>query len=154
PITVTVGGTPSSIAAGSGAVWVGDALHATLTRVDPKLDKVVETLRPANPPQGLAISRGTLYVTAGPPSVAHRGGTLNVRAYPTDSIDPALAYDVGGSWAMLSMTNDGLLTYQRVGGTNGTRVVPDLASSLPTISDDGRTYSFQVRAGVRYSNGR
>jgi peptide/nickel transport system substrate-binding protein len=150
---VPVGGSPSSIAVGSRAVWVGDARHATLTRIDPKLDKAVETLRTADPPQGLAVSRGKLYVTVGPPSSAHRGGTLNVLEYPTDSIDAAVAYDQQGSWSILSMTNDGLVTYQRIGGTNGIRVVPDLATSLPAISDAGRTYTFQVRTGIHYSNG-
>src|SRR3954451_8996364 len=51
------------------------------------------------------------------------------------------------------MINDGLVTYQRGGGPNGIRVVPDLATSLPVVSDAGRTYTFQVRAGIHYSNG-
>jgi YVTN family beta-propeller protein len=151
--TVSVGGSPTSIAAGSGTVWLGDARNATLTRIDPKLDKPVATLRTLNPPQGLAISEGKLYVTVGPPPSAHRGGTLRLLTYSTDSIDPAQAYDQQGSWSMLSMTNDGLLTYQRVAGTNGLRVVPDLAASMPTVSDDGRTYTFQLQPGIRYSNG-
>jgi peptide/nickel transport system substrate-binding protein len=32
-------------------------------------------------------------------------------------------------------------------------VVPDLATTLPTPTDGGRTYTFQLRAGIRYSNG-
>jgi peptide/nickel transport system substrate-binding protein len=149
---VPVGGSPSAIAAGSGTVWVGDPRRATLTRIDPNLDKVVEVVRTTNPPQGLAISAGRLYATVRPPSSVHRGGTLTILEYPFGSIDPAVAYDPG-AWSMLSMTNDGLVTYQRVGGTNGIRIVPDLATSLPAISDAGKTYTFQVRAGIHYSNG-
>ena len=150
---VYVGGSPTSIAAGSRAVWVGDPRLATLTRIDPNRDKVVETLHTTNPPQGLAISAGRLYATVGPPLSAHRGGTLTVLTYPFDSIDPAVAYENQGSWSVLGMTNDGLVTYQRVGGTDGITIVPDLATSLPAISDAGRTYTFQVRRGIHYSNG-
>ena len=33
------------------------------------------------------------------------------------------------------------------------QLVPDLAESLPTESDGGRTYSFRLRKGIRYSTG-
>jgi peptide/nickel transport system substrate-binding protein len=51
------------------------------------------------------------------------------------------------------MTNDGLLTYSRAGGAESYKVVPDLASGLPTVSDGGLTYTFQLRKGIRYSTG-
>ena len=51
------------------------------------------------------------------------------------------------------ITNDGLVTYKRVGGSEGNRLVPDLAVSLPAPTDGGRTYTFQLRPGIRYSNG-
>jgi peptide/nickel transport system substrate-binding protein len=54
---------------------------------------------------------------------------------------------------MLSMTNDGLVTYRRVGGLSGSTLVPDLATSLPVPTDGGRTYTFELRRGVRYSTG-
>ena len=52
------------------------------------------------------------------------------------------------------MTNDGLLGWKRAGGQAGAELVPDLAVSLPSISDDRRTYIFQLRRGIRYSDGR
>ena len=52
------------------------------------------------------------------------------------------------------MTNDGLLTFQRVAGSDGGQLVPDLATSIPRPSDGGKTYTFQLRSGIRYSNGR
>ena len=54
---------------------------------------------------------------------------------------------------MLAMTNDGLLTYRRVGGAAGLQIVPDLAVAMPTVGDGGRSYTFQLRRGIRYSNG-
>jgi peptide/nickel transport system substrate-binding protein len=50
------------------------------------------------------------------------------------------------------MTNDGLTAFKRVGGSDGAQLVPDLAMTLPTPTDGGRTYTFQLRRGVRYSN--
>ena len=51
------------------------------------------------------------------------------------------------------MTYDGLTAYQRVGGSGSVQVVPDLAVSLPAPTDGGTTYTFQLRRGIRYSNG-
>ena len=51
------------------------------------------------------------------------------------------------------MTNDGLLGYSHAGGAETYKVVPDLATGLPTVSDGGLTYTFQLRKGIRYSTG-
>jgi peptide/nickel transport system substrate-binding protein len=52
------------------------------------------------------------------------------------------------------MTNDGLVAFDYASGVQGTQLVPDLAVSLPTPTDGGRTYAFRLRPGIRYSNGR
>ncbi|MGH2887141.1 MAG: ABC transporter substrate-binding protein, partial [Solirubrobacteraceae bacterium] len=38
-------------------------------------------------------------------------------------------------------------------GSPSAQVVPDLAASLPSPTGGGRTYTFQLRRGIRYSNG-
>jgi peptide/nickel transport system substrate-binding protein len=63
-----------------------------------------------------------------------------------------MAYTIS-TWQALIMTNDGLLAFQRVGGGDGTTVVPDLATALPTVTSGGSVYSLHVRGGLRYSNG-
>ena len=40
-----------------------------------------------------------------------------------------------------------------MGGSSSTQVVPDLAAWLPSPTDSGKTYTFQLRRGIRYSNG-
>ena len=35
----------------------------------------------------------------------------------------------------------------------GIQLVPDLATEIPTPTDGGLTYTFQLRPGIRYSNG-
>ena len=56
-------------------------------------------------------------------------------------------------WQMLSVTNDGLVGYRRTGGPAGDTLVPDLATALPAPANGGRTYTFHLRPGIRYSNG-
>lgn len=53
---------------------------------------------------------------------------------------------------MLHLLGDGLVAFEPIGGTNAT-LVPDLATSIPTPTDGGRTYTFELRSGIGYSNG-
>jgi peptide/nickel transport system substrate-binding protein len=68
------------------------------------------------------------------------------------SLDPGVAF---GERAMevdwLAYTP--LLTYAHARGVDGTRLIPGLASDLPTITNSGTTYSFTLRTGLVYSNG-
>jgi peptide/nickel transport system substrate-binding protein len=91
--------------------------------------------------------------TSGSQQAQHRGGTLVMRWNGAGtSIDTSLDYDQ--NWQVLTMTSDGLLNYRRVAGTKGTELVPDLAESIPTPADGGKTYAFKVRQGIKYSNGK
>jgi peptide/nickel transport system substrate-binding protein len=54
---------------------------------------------------------------------------------------------------MLGLTSDGLVGYRRTGGLAGSELVPDLATALPGPTDGGRTYTFRLRDGIRYSTG-
>ena len=68
------------------------------------------------------------------------------------TIDPAVAYSVD-TWNLLSLTSDGLVGFRRAAGIAGTTPVPDLATTIPDPTDGGRTYTFQLRPGIRYSSG-
>jgi ABC-type transport system substrate-binding protein len=70
------------------------------------------------------------------------------------SIDPANQYDFW-TGAPERFVYDGLVRYALVDGLAGfTLLVPDLAARMPTVSADGRTYTFDLRTGIRYSTGR
>jgi len=150
--TRPVGPEPVSIAAVQGGVWVGRA-DGSLMQIDASTGDVVKTRNLGNPPQALAGTDKELDVAVRSSGLEHRGGTLRVRLGPPDSLDPALAYSPF-SWTIMAMTNDGLVGLRRVGGIEGVQLVPDLAVSLPVPSDDGLTYSFRLRPGVRYSTGK
>jgi peptide/nickel transport system substrate-binding protein len=44
-----------------------------------------------------------------------------------------------------------LLTYPDAEGDAGRRLVPEVAQGLPAVSDGGRTYTFRIRTGFRFS---
>jgi peptide/nickel transport system substrate-binding protein len=79
-----------------------------------------------------------------------RGGVL-LAAIPDnpDHLDPALSYTNEG-WETLEATNNGLLTFKKAAGGAGDEIVPDIAKAMPTVSADGRTYTFQLRSGVMF----
>ena len=152
--TVTVGRGPEGIAAGPDVVWVANGGDGTLSQIDAETGRVAQTVLLDNPPRGVAVSGDGLYVAVRSTGEEHRGGELLVQANsPPDSIDPALAYAGGPSWAALLMTNDGLVTFRRVAGVEGTQLVPDLAVSLPTPTDGGQSYTFELRRAIAYSDG-
>ena len=43
------------------------------------------------------------------------------------------------------------MTYPDAEGDAGRRLVPEIAAAPPAVSDDGRTYTFRVRPGYRFS---
>ena len=78
-----------------------------------------------------------------------KGGSMII-AYKDDlaTLDPAIGYD-WTNWPAIKMVFDGLLEYD-----SGTTIVPRLAESMPTVSADGSVYTFKLRKGVKFSNGR
>ncbi len=78
------------------------------------------------------------------------GGTLRTAFdAPLSTMDPAVGYDAY-TWTGEHAVFDGLLDYSSGTGLAGTQLVPRLAASMPTVSKDGLTYTFQLRHGVRF----
>jgi YVTN family beta-propeller protein len=151
---IRTGGSPAGIAYAAGSVWVADAQHGSVRRIGPWAD-AVRSIHVGNMPTALAPTDGGVLVTVLPSLASHRGGTLTLIALlsPHDqATDPAAAW-MPPIWQMLSVTNDGLVGYRRTGGAAGNTLVPDLATALPAPVDGGRTYTFHLRPGIRYSNG-
>ncbi|MGL6278111.1 MAG: ABC transporter substrate-binding protein, partial [Gaiella sp.] len=67
-----------------------------------------------------------------------------------DYMDPALAY-FPLSWQLLYATCAKLVNYPGEAGPEGSQLVPEVAESLPERSADGRTFSFRIRRGFRFS---
>jgi YVTN family beta-propeller protein len=149
--TIPVVGSPSTLAFGDGALWVSAEFGQRVVRIDPRTgDKAV--IRIGNRPEGLAAVPGGVWVAVQPSGAAHRGGRLVVLGGAFDSIDPAFASSTD-SESVIGLAYDGLTAFRRVGGSEGTQRVPDLAAALPTPTDGGKSYTFRIRTGIRYSNG-
>jgi peptide/nickel transport system substrate-binding protein len=70
-----------------------------------------------------------------------------------DSLDPGFGYTTQAAEAdWISYT--GLTTYAHANGQAGGQVIPGLATALPTVSADGKTYTVTLRKGLVYSNGK
>src|SRR5262245_13005269 len=155
--TITTGRGPSSVAVDRKTVWVANDLDASLTRIDAatKRARVALTVHLGNRPAGLALDGDSLLVAVRAQGSAHRGGTLRVYSgrRGLQSIDPSISYD-SYNVAIPSLTSDELVAFNHVGGSDGSTLVADLASSLPLPANGGKTYTFQLRPGLRYSTGR
>ena len=155
---IPVGNGPTGVAVDSRGVWVSNQFGGTLVRIDPRTNRPGRPVSVGSRPQGMTVTGGNLLVALGESGAGHRGGTLVVRSDRpkqgdfVDSIDVALS-NYTYVYPFLRMTGDGLTAFNQVGGPAGAQLVPDLATSLPTPTDGGRTYTFLLRSGIRYSTG-
>ncbi len=80
---------------------------------------------------------------------AKQGGSMTL-TYKDDvsTLDPAIGYDWQNP-ALMQSVFDGLMDYRP--GTF--ELAPDLAEEF-TVSEDGTTYTFKLRRGVKFHNGR
>ena len=87
-------------------------------------------------------------------NAAHRGGTLRMVANSAaGTLDPQINYTLQ-YWQIEQMVYDGLLSYRKVSGAPGLELVPDLATEIPAPLDDGKTYVFHLRKGIKFSDGQ
>jgi peptide/nickel transport system substrate-binding protein len=84
----------------------------------------------------------------------HKGGTLKLVAHAAaGSFDPQVNYTLQ-YWQLYQSMYDGLLSFQKVGGQQSFTVVPDLAAAMPKVTNGGKTYTFTLRKGISFSNGK
>jgi YVTN family beta-propeller protein len=153
--TIPAGRSPAGVAFGAGSVWVANSGDGTVTRIDPKTDHAI-TIAVGGSPQSIAVVGDRAWVTVVAQSIApnHGGsgrGTLRmVSSIDVSSLDPAVAFDplLGG---LLDATCAQLVNYPDAPLPAGLQLTPEVAAALPTPSDGGRTYTFKIRPGFRFS---
>lgn len=99
---------------------------------------------------GLLVSA---YVTAtASPATGERILRLNVNSTDIRFLDPALNYDFYG-WRLEAATCAMLLGYPDKRGPASARLYAEVARGFPKVSNGGRTYTFTIRPGFRFSDG-
>jgi YVTN family beta-propeller protein len=158
--TIPTGTNPRALAVNQGAVWVANADDGTLTEIDIATGDLDRRIELASSPIAIASAGGSIWATTVQTPASHRGGTLRVEfgslwycgETKTKCFDPNLVWDYN-AWSVFTNVYDGLVAQRRVGGPEGGSIVPDLAQNVPDPTDGGRTYTFQLRSGIRFSNG-
>ena len=153
--TIAVGDSPAGVAVGAGSVWVANSGDGTVTRIDPRTDRVVATITVGGSPQAITVADGRAWVTVD----AQRSTSLAVP----------------GAGRCASTRRDTRLHGPGAGrlGLGPRAPVRDLRASCSTTrtsrvaagsqldarggavaagrSADGRTYTFTIRPGFRFS---
>jgi peptide/nickel transport system substrate-binding protein len=83
----------------------------------------------------------------------HKGGDLKLALTNTgDSTDPGNTY-YAFNWDFSRIYARPLLTYKPAPGKAGLQLVPDLATGLGQMSDNGLTWTYHIRSGLKFENG-
>jgi ABC-type oligopeptide transport system substrate-binding subunit len=148
-----VGPDPERISAGGGYLWIANTAARTLSRL--ALASGTRTaLAARSEPTAVAYHGGLVWTGAAPepaPLPAVTGQELRISTLTQNfDTDPAHA---GGPTSVqyLYATCANLLDYPDSAGRDGTQLRPEIAAAVPTVSNGGRTYTFRIRRGFRFS---
>jgi ABC-type transport system substrate-binding protein/predicted Ser/Thr protein kinase len=151
--TRAAGADPERISTGAGRVWVANAGADTVSGV-PQVAGARRQLRTSGSPQTATYSRGILLTVASPalrPLPPIHGEEIRISTPRSVlSLDPATPTNVQDN-EVLYATCANLLDYPEAAGSLGGTLRPDVAAAMPSVSRDGRTYTFRVRSGFRFS---
>src|SRR4051794_31661134 len=85
---------------------------------------------------------------------ALKGGTLKVNQANADFdyVDPQLAYRTDDR-IMLFPTSMQLVSFREKAGAAGSQLYPQAAMAFPSVTKSGKTYTFHIRPGLKFSDG-
>jgi peptide/nickel transport system substrate-binding protein len=82
-----------------------------------------------------------------------KGGTITMAiSQDWDSVDTGDTY-YALSWNLARIYSRSLLMFNPTPGADGNKLVPDLATSLGVPTDGGKTWTYHIRQGVKFSDG-
>ena len=158
--TISVPSQTANIYFGAGALWVAADVAGTVLRIDPRTDRA-RRYRIGHLLTGIGVQGSTVVVSVHPTGsdlLAHLSGPIlevrNSRWFV--NTDPATAAAPGTPnqpWEqqLQYATCEPLLGYPDAPAPAGWQLVPEAAVAWPTVSPDGRTFTFTIRPGLRFS---
>jgi predicted Ser/Thr protein kinase len=147
------GADPERISFGAGHLWVANTSSKTVSLVDEVSGSRQQVSSQARPTAAV-YHEGLVWTAAAPaptPLPPIKGLQLRVST-PTDTaVDPDPIGGKGPVQQLMYATCSNLLYYPDSAGADGTSLRPEIAAVMPTVSHDGRTYTFRIRRGYRFS---
>ena len=159
------GSGPSGVAVADGAVWVTNGRDGTITRLDPSDPNASKTMGVGDRPAAIISVPSTngseLWVAVderpSEPLLPANGARIVLGsdapssfAPAIASVDPAIASSPQAyQWEYATAAK--LVNYPDAAPPEGLRPQPELAAGPPIVSDDGKTYTFRIHRGFRFS---
>jgi len=146
---------PESVSPGAGALWVANTRGRSVTRVDLSSgSRRVVGIRSA--PRSVRYHDGLVWMAAAaapaplPPLASGQEIRIPLSRSDIGPLDPAVPANAD-RFQRDYATCASLLNYPDSEGELGRRLRPEIATAMPTVSPDGRTYTFVIRRGFRFS---
>jgi ABC-type transport system substrate-binding protein len=99
----------------------------------------------------LVVAGGFVEHEAGATAQAPRGGTLRIGSPSDVEVDPGIGY-TSSPWLVSDATCARLFVYRAGPGAAAARLVPEVVRTY-SVSDHGRTYTFELRRSFRFHTG-
>jgi DNA-binding SARP family transcriptional activator/ABC-type transport system substrate-binding protein len=153
--SVKLAGGGGELAYGDGALWATTGGGGSVTRIDPRT-QATKTFTVGHETGAVAVDSHLVAVGVGPSAADVTAGLqgriahfIALNDWLSDT-DPATATNPW-QWQLEYATCAKLMNYPDAPAPAGWRVAPEVATGMPRMSADGRTYSFRVRPGFRFS---
>ena len=137
----------------------GERPHGLRGSLNPDLDlrgRLPQVMKRLVATGALVAVAALLLASAGGTHAIKEGGTFRVGMAQAllDSIDPAIVQMLGTS-QLLQRTCASLAERRPIRRfrPTGLRLIPEIAADYPDVSRDGRTYTFTIRKGFRFTTG-
>ncbi len=153
--TSPAGPDPQRLSFAAGKLWIANTAASAVSFLD-QVSGARQALAASAEPTAILFRDDRLFVGASPaPSALPpiEGEELRISTPTEDgqygSTDP-LNYGFTNEQLMYA-TCANLLNYPDSAGPDGTRLRPEIAAAMPRVTRGGRTYTFRVRSGFRFS---
>jgi ABC-type transport system substrate-binding protein len=153
--TSPTGPDPQRLSFSAGKLWIANTAASAVSFLD-QVSGAPQALATSAEPTAIVFHDGRLFVGASPaptPLPPIKGEELRISTPTEDgqygSTDP-LNYGFTNEQLMYA-TCANLLNYPDSAGPDGTRLRPEIAAAMPSLTHGGRTYTFRVRSGFRFS---